>query len=53
MGYHLDAEQLTRGLWRFFFKDLADKKKVITERDLEALVPDECFSPKRSIVCSN
>jgi len=44
MGYHLDAEQLTRAFARF--KDLADKKKVITERDLEALVSDEVFQPE-------
>jgi 2-isopropylmalate synthase len=44
MGYHLDQDQLNRAFARF--KELADKKKVITERDLEALVSDEVFQPE-------
>ncbi len=44
MGYHLDAEQLDRAFARF--KDLADKKKVVTERDIEALVSDEVYQPQ-------
>jgi 2-isopropylmalate synthase len=43
MGYHLDQDQLNRAFGRF--KELADKKKTITERDLEALVSDEVFQP--------
>ena len=44
MGYHLDAGQLDRAFARF--KDLADKKKVVTERDIEALVSDEVYQPQ-------
>ena len=44
MGYHLDDEQLQRAFVRF--KDLADKKKIVSERDIEALVSDEIFQPK-------
>ena len=43
MGYHLDQEQLNRTFARF--KELADKKKVVAERDIEALVSDEVFQP--------
>ena len=28
------------------FKDLADKKKTVTDADLEALVADEFFQPE-------
>jgi len=44
MGYHLTPEQLDRAFARF--KALADRKKVITDRDLEALVSDEVFQPE-------
>jgi len=44
MGYHLDGEQLDRAFARF--KDLADKKKTISDPDLEALVSDEVFQPQ-------
>lgn len=43
LGYHLDGEQLNRAFARF--KELADKKKVVTDRDIEALVSDEVFQP--------
>jgi 2-isopropylmalate synthase len=43
IGYHLDQDQLNRTFERF--KILADKKKVISERDLEAIVSDEVFQP--------
>ena len=43
MGYHLDQDQLNRTFERF--KILADKKKVVSERDLEAIVSDEVFQP--------
>ena len=43
MGFQLDDEELGRLFERF--KDLADKKKVITDADLEALVSDELYQP--------
>ncbi len=44
MGYHLDAEQLNRAFARF--KELTDKKKVVSDPDIEALVSDEVFQPQ-------
>ena len=44
MGYHLDQEQLNRAFDRF--KVLADRKKMISERDIEAIVSDEVFQPQ-------
>ncbi len=44
MGYHLDHDQLNRAFARF--KELADRKKIITDRDLEAIVSDEVFQPE-------
>jgi len=44
MGYHLDREQLDRAFARF--KDIADKKKSVSERDIEAIVSDEVFQPE-------
>ncbi len=44
MGYHLDREQLNRAFQRL--KELADKKKLITDRDIEAIVSDEIYQPK-------
>ena len=41
LGYSLDDEELQAAFRRF--KDLADKKKSITDADLEALVADELF----------
>ena len=41
LGYGLDDEELQAAFRRF--KDLADKKKSITDADLEALVADELF----------
>ena len=43
MGYALDDEQLNQAFARF--KDLADRKKVITDADLEALIADEFYQP--------
>ncbi|MGI6368302.1 MAG: 2-isopropylmalate synthase [Anaerolineae bacterium] len=43
MGYHLDGEELNRAFARF--KELADKKKTLDDRDLEAIVSDEIFQP--------
>ena len=44
MGYHLDQEQLNRAFARF--KVVADRKKVISDRDVEAVVSDEVFQPR-------
>jgi 2-isopropylmalate synthase len=43
LGYQLDDDQLVQAFARF--KRLADKKKNITDADLEALVTDELFQP--------
>lgn len=39
LGYRLDEEELKRAFVRF--KDLADRKRDVTDRDLEAIVADE------------
>jgi 2-isopropylmalate synthase len=39
LGYHLEPEDLNRAFLRF--KKLADQKRDITDRDIEALVSDE------------
>lgn len=41
MGYILTEEQLEKAFQRF--KDLADKKKEISERDLETIVAEEVY----------
>ena len=46
MGYHLDREELNDIFQRF--KDLADKKKTVTDADLEALVGDEIYQPEET-----
>ncbi|MBK8046138.1 MAG: 2-isopropylmalate synthase [Anaerolineales bacterium] len=43
MGFHLSQEEIKEVFNRF--KDLADKKKTVTEADLEALVGDELYQP--------
>jgi 2-isopropylmalate synthase len=43
MGYHLDEQDLIEVFRRF--KDLADKKKVVTDSDLQALIGDELYKP--------
>ncbi len=43
MGYRLNQEKLKEVFQRF--KDLADKKKTVSEADLEALVGDELYQP--------
>ncbi|MBN1960292.1 MAG: 2-isopropylmalate synthase [Deltaproteobacteria bacterium] len=43
LGYTLNDEDLDKAFARF--KDLADKKKTITDADLEALVADELYHP--------
>jgi 2-isopropylmalate synthase len=42
MGYHLTDEEVNRAFMRF--KDVADKKKDITSKDLEAILADEIVS---------
>jgi 2-isopropylmalate synthase len=44
LGYLLNEADLDKAFERF--KALADKKKVITDADLEALVSDEIFQPR-------
>lgn len=44
LGYELDDEELLKMFERF--KMLADKKKMITDADLEALVSDELYQPR-------
>ncbi len=39
LGYQLSTDELNRAFERF--KELTDKKKVVSDRDLEALVADE------------
>lgn len=58
MGYHLNSEELKEIFKRF--KDLADKKKTVTDADIEALVGDEIYQPvetwelvKLQVQCGN
>ncbi|MBI5702926.1 MAG: 2-isopropylmalate synthase [Chloroflexota bacterium] len=44
MGHSLDEAELDKAFARF--KELADRKKVITEADLEALIADEFYRPR-------
>jgi 2-isopropylmalate synthase len=44
MGHSLDEEELNKAFTRF--KELADRKKVITDADLEALIADEFYRPR-------
>lgn len=44
LGYDLDDQELLKMFERF--KLLADKKKMITDSDLEALVSDELYQPR-------
>ncbi len=43
MGHALDDTELDQAFTRF--KELADRKKVITDLDLEALIADEFYQP--------
>jgi len=45
LGYQLDDADLVKAFDRF--KRLADKKKTITDADLEALVADEIYQPRQ------
>ena len=44
MGHSLDDLEMDKAFTRF--KDLADRKKVITDADLEALIADEFYQPR-------
>jgi 2-isopropylmalate synthase len=44
MGHGLDEAELDKAFTRF--KELADRKKVITDLDLEALIADEFYRPR-------
>jgi 2-isopropylmalate synthase len=44
MGHSLDETELNKAFTRF--KELADRKKVITDADLEALIADEFYRPR-------
>ena len=44
MGHSLDEVELDKAFTRF--KELADRKKVITDADLEALIADEFYRPR-------
>jgi len=44
MGHSLDEVELDKAFARF--KDLADRKKVITDLDLEAVIADEFYRPR-------
>ncbi|XP_047330475.1 2-isopropylmalate synthase A-like [Impatiens glandulifera] len=44
LGYTIDGKELDDLFWRF--KDVAEKKKVITDDDLMALVSDVVFQPE-------
>jgi 2-isopropylmalate synthase len=44
LGHELSTEELDRAFERF--KELADKKKTITDADLEALVADQIYQPR-------
>jgi 2-isopropylmalate synthase len=48
MGFALSEPELDKAFTRF--KDLADKKKIITDADLEALVTDEFYQPREVFV---
>jgi 2-isopropylmalate synthase len=43
LGYHLTAEDLNRAFARF--KDVADKKKAVSDQDLAMIVSDEIRTP--------
>jgi 2-isopropylmalate synthase len=44
MGHSLDESELDKAFARF--KELADRKKVITDLDLEAIITDEFYRPR-------
>ncbi len=46
LGYHMESAELNEIFNSF--KELADKKKTVTDADLEALVADEVYQPKET-----
>jgi len=48
LGFALSEEELDKAFARF--KSLADKKKLITDADIEALVADEFYQPRELYV---
>ncbi|MBN1680774.1 MAG: 2-isopropylmalate synthase [Anaerolineae bacterium] len=44
LGYEMNDEELNHAFNRF--KDLADKKKTVTDADIEAVIADEFFGPE-------
>jgi 2-isopropylmalate synthase len=44
LGYELETEDVNVAFARF--KDLADKKKTVTDADIEALIADEFYGPE-------
>ncbi len=48
MGYRLGDDDLSEVFFRF--KDLADKKKFVTDNDIQALVADELYQPPETWV---
>ena len=46
LGYHMESTELNEIFSSF--KELADKKKTVTDADLEALVADEVYQPKET-----
>jgi 2-isopropylmalate synthase len=48
LGYELDEAELRRAFARF--KELADRKREVTDRDLEAIVADELWGSPRILI---
>ncbi len=48
MGYNLSVDEISKAFGKF--KNLADKKKKITDRDIEALVQDKTFEIPQTFV---
>ncbi len=44
LGYEMSDEELKQAFERF--KELADKKKTVTDADIEALIADELYGPE-------
>jgi 2-isopropylmalate synthase len=44
LGFELTDDELTQAFQRF--KELADKKKIVTDADIEALISDEFYGPE-------
>ena len=44
LGYEMSDDELNQAFERF--KELADKKKIVTDADIEALIADEFYGPE-------